>query len=159
MQDARFEDAAERPLRLLAADAEDLKVMAALLQDAVGKPADIAWTPAQRRLSLLLNRFRWEDRERAARQGRPFERVRALLVIEDVSRVRALGLDPADGERPFNLLTMTWEPAEDGAGALRLVLSGGAELAVEAECLNLRLDDVTRPYAAPSGKAPAHPAD
>ena len=37
MDDARFEDAAERPLRLKAETPEDLAVLSALLQDAVGK--------------------------------------------------------------------------------------------------------------------------
>ena len=35
MSDARFEDGAEQPLRLMAQDADDLAVLSALLQDAV----------------------------------------------------------------------------------------------------------------------------
>ena len=35
MTDAKFEDGGEAPLRLVAQDAEDLKVIAALVQDAV----------------------------------------------------------------------------------------------------------------------------
>jgi hypothetical protein len=38
------------------------------------------WDRKRRRFAVLLNRFRWEDREAAER--RPPERVRALLVIE-----------------------------------------------------------------------------
>ena len=34
-EDARFEDAAEAPLRLKALDAEDLSVVSALVQDAI----------------------------------------------------------------------------------------------------------------------------
>ena len=33
--DAKFEDGVERPLRLIAVDAEDLQVLSALVQDAV----------------------------------------------------------------------------------------------------------------------------
>ena len=35
-----------------------------------------------RRFSLLVNRFRWEDAPAAERQGRPFERVQALLAVD-----------------------------------------------------------------------------
>ena len=88
-EDARFEDGAERPLRLRAETAEDLAVISALVQDAVGQTSDIAWMPRHRRFTLLLNRFRWEDSARARRQNRPFERVRCLLTIESATRVRA----------------------------------------------------------------------
>ena len=47
-------------LKLLAQDAEDLKVVAAALQDAVGKIGDISYEPAARRLTLAFNRYRWE---------------------------------------------------------------------------------------------------
>ena len=60
-EDARFEDGAERPLRLRAESPEDLAVMAALLQDAVAQTSEIAWTRRKHRFSLLLSRFRWED--------------------------------------------------------------------------------------------------
>ena len=33
------------------------------------------------------------------------------------------------------------------------------EIAIEVEALEMRLEDVTRPYVAPSGKAPDHFAD
>ena len=49
-------------LKLLAQDAEDLKVVAAALQDAVGRIGDISYEPGARRLTLALNRYRWEAR-------------------------------------------------------------------------------------------------
>ncbi|PJN96013.1 DUF2948 domain-containing protein, partial [Amaricoccus sp. HAR-UPW-R2A-40] len=48
MTDARFEDGAERPLRLRAETAEDLGVISALVQDAVAEVKDAAWTPKRR---------------------------------------------------------------------------------------------------------------
>ncbi|MDP8916761.1 MAG: DUF2948 family protein, partial [Pseudomonadota bacterium] len=53
-----------RPLRLLALEPEDLPVMSAALQDAVCKVGDIRYEPALRRLTLALNRYRWERGER-----------------------------------------------------------------------------------------------
>ncbi len=155
--DARFEDAEEKPLRLLAAGPEDLSVISALVQDAVGRSGDAAWLRGRRRFAVLLNRFRWEDRDKAERAGRAYERVRSILTIEDVIRVRASGIDPADPDQLFNLLAVGFEPGEDGAGTVRLTLSGDGEIAADVECLSVRLDDVTRPYVAPSRKVPEHP--
>jgi hypothetical protein len=158
-EDARFEDGAERPLRLKAETPDDLAVLSALLQDAVGQSADISWLPRHRRLVLLVNRFRWEDAPKAERQGRPYERVRALLVVENAARVRASGIDPRDRDLVISILALGFEPGEDGAGVLRVTLAGDGELAVEVEALDVALTDVTRPYAAPSGREPVHPED
>ena len=66
--DARFEDGAEGALALRAETAEDLKVIAALVQDAVLQVTDISYEPRHRQLALLVNRFRWEDAEQARRE-------------------------------------------------------------------------------------------
>ncbi|HRO13279.1 DUF2948 family protein [Amaricoccus sp.] len=152
--DARFEDGAERPLRLRAEAPEDLEVMSALVQDAIAQTSEIAWSRKHRRFSLLLNRFRWEDAPAAERQGRPYERVRAVLAIDGVLAARTSGIDPKDRDLVLELLALTFEPAEAGAGTLRLVAAGDGEIALDVECLDLRLADVTRPYIARS--LPSH---
>lgn len=175
MSDARFEDGAEQPLRLIARDAADLQVISAFVQDAVLSAAEMRWLPARRRFALLMNRFRWEDRDRAAAAGRPVERVQAMLVIDDVTRVTHQGLDRRDRDMVLSLLALDWQPdapvqgadgdgdsaeaAPAGPGRLVLVLAGDGAVALQTECLEVALHDVTRPYAAPSGRAPAHPLD
>ncbi len=47
-------------------------------------------------------------------------------------------------------------PGTDGMGTLTLTLAGDGAIALEVETLDLTLRDVTRPYLAPSGKAPDH---
>jgi hypothetical protein len=140
MTDARFEDAplSDQPLRLKAEGLDDLAVISSLLQDAVGKPADIAWMPKKRRLVALVNRFRWEDSTDALQAQRPFERVRSAVTVESVLRVRSRGLNPADKDQVFDLLAILFEPS------------------VEVECLDLTLADLTRPWQAKSNKAPEH---
>ena len=49
------------PLRLRVEDADDVKVVSAALQDAIAKVGDISYEPAARRLTIALNRFRWES--------------------------------------------------------------------------------------------------
>jgi hypothetical protein len=160
--DARFSDADEKPLRLGALDVEDLEVVSALLQDAAGRVGDLVWMKARRRFALFLNRFRWEDAERAERAGRPFERVRTVAMIHHVLDVKASGIDPREPEQAVSVLRLEFEPAEDPedpSGVLRVVLAGDGELALTVEYLELRLEDVTRPYEAPAGRAPSHPLD
>lgn len=156
MTDARFEDADEMPLRLLAQEPEDVPVMAALVQDAVFPITEMRFDPRARRFAILLNRFRWEDRAAAEAAGRPYERVRSLLVVEDILRLRTNGIDRNDKDTILSLLTMEFAPGVEGSGILTLTLAGDGAIAIEVEAVSLRLEDVTRPYRAPSGKAPDH---
>ncbi|MDP5086481.1 MAG: DUF2948 family protein [Yoonia sp.] len=156
-EDARFEDGSEAPLRLKALDAEDLQVIAALVQDAVFPAVEMKWDSKARRFAILLNRFRWEDAPRAAARKRGFERVQSVLAIEDVMKVQSQGVDKSDPNMVFSLLSVAFIPGEDGAGRVELTLAGDGVIALEVEALEVLLRDVTRPYAAPSGKAPGHP--
>ncbi|TCM84754.1 DUF2948 family protein [Rhodovulum steppense] len=155
--DARFADGTERPLRLLALAPEDLQVISALVQDAVLPATEMRWDRRGRRLAMLLNRFRWENREAAERRGRPYERVQSVLSIEDVRSVASQGVERTDPDLVLSFLSIGFEPGEDGAGRVLLTLAGDGAVAVEVECLEVSLYDVTRPYEAPSGKAPDHP--
>lgn len=156
-EDARFEDGAERPLRLKAEDAEDLGVVSALVQDAVLPASEMKWQARRRRFSCLLNRFRWEDKAVAERQGRGFERVQAVLVIEDVMTVRQQGLDTRDPDTVLSLLSIAFEPADDGTGRILLTFAGDGAVSLDVETVNAVLQDVTRPYLSAAGKSPSHP--
>lgn len=156
MTDARFQDGGEGPLRLIAQDAEDLKIIAALVQDAVLPVTELKFDAKRRRFALLLNRFRWEDRTEAEQVGRAYERVRSMLVVEDVRKVQSFGFDRADKDLVLSVLSMAFEPGQDGTGRVIVTLAGDGAIALDVEALDIRLDDVTRPYRAPSGKVPTH---
>jgi len=163
MTDARFEDGAEAPLRLLARDAQDLRVMSALLQDAVLTGADMQFSRQKRRFALLVNRFRWEDEAFARAAGRRFERVRAVLAFSDVVGVAHQDLS-RDAQTVLSLLSVEFTPDGDsapgepsGPGRVLLTFAGDGALALDVECLEVELSDVTRPYAASAGQAPRHP--
>ncbi len=157
MTDARFEDGAEAPLYLAAQEPDDLPVIASLVQDAVFPITEMRYSPRRRRFVLLLNRFRWEDREAADRAGRAYERVRALLVVDGVLKVKSQGIDRRDKDTVLSLLDLAFVPGADGAGRLDLTLAGDGAIALEIEALEVTLKDVTRPYVAPSHRAPEHP--
>lgn len=157
-QDARFEDGADRPLNVGAMDAEDLQVLASLAQDAVFPVTEMRWMPAKRQLALLVNRLRWEDVPAAERHNRPVERVRSVLVIDHVQAVASQGVDRNDKDTILSLLDITFEAGSDADGHVVLTLAGDGAIRASVEALEVSLRDVTRPYRAPSGKVPNHPA-
>jgi len=161
MNDARFEDGAERALRLLAHDAADLAVISALVQDAVLTGADLTYRKGARRFSLLVNRFRWEFPANA--RGLAPERVRSVLDFADVRAVRHQGLGARGKDMVLTLLSLTYTPESPpetdgpaGPGRVELTFAGDGVVSLEVDCLDVQLRDVTRPYAAPSGKTPDH---
>jgi Protein of unknown function (DUF2948) len=156
MTDAGFEDGADQSLRLIAQDVDSLGVFAALLQDAVFPITEMTYAKPRRRFALLLNRFRWEDRDAADRAGRKYERVQSLLVFEDVLSVQTNGIDRSEKDSVLSLLDMRFDQGQDGMGSLTLLLAGGGAIALQLESLDATLRDTTRPYFAPSGKAPDH---
>jgi hypothetical protein len=157
MTDARFEDGQEAPLRLLAVDEKDVEIISSLIQDAVMPVSEARFEPGRRRFALLLNRFRWEDQAAAELVHRPYERVQSLLVLNDVSGVSSQGVDRSDKDLVLSVLSLEFEPTADGAGDLIFVLAGDGALRVRVECIDILMKDVTRPYRAPSGRAPHHP--
>lgn len=157
MSDARFEEGAgEAPLALIARTPGDLAVISALVQDAVLRGADLRYDAAKRHFALMLGRFRWEDAGRAEKAARPYERVRAVLSLQDVLAVQAKGLPP-EAEAPLQLLGLHFTPEAAPGGVMELRFAGGAALRLQLEALEVTLKDISRPYRAPSGKKPAHP--
>lgn len=156
MSDARFQDGENAPLRLIAQDAEDLELISVLVQDAVFPISEMTFARTQRRFALLLNRFRWEDQAEAERERRPFERVRALLVFQDVLTVQTQDIDLANSEAVLAILNIRFEPGAEGTGRVVIMLADHGAIALNVEVLDITLNDVTRPYLAISGKKPNH---
>ena len=156
MMDAEFSDGAERPVNLGALDADDLGVISALVQDAVLPATEIKWLRRDRKLALLVNRFRWEDVDQAKSQRRPVERVQSLIVINDVNGVASQGVNPRDADVILSILSLDFDGVADGAGALTITLAGDGAIRANVDALDVTLRDVTRPYIAPSGNVPQH---
>ncbi|WP_341705235.1 DUF2948 family protein [Ferrovibrio sp.] len=156
-QTARFQ-----PLRLRAEDAEDLTVLAACLQDATLRCADMTFQPQQRRFALVLNRFRWEDERNADAKRRliridPHIRVAAGLHFDGVLKVQTSGIDRGDGRAVLELLSIMAAPAgdvENPGAVLTLVFAGGAAIRLEVECIDAQMQDIGTPF--PVRRAPQH---
>jgi len=139
---------AHPPLRLLAEDAEDLAVISAALQDAVARIGDISFEPAARRLTIALNRYRWEA------GGRHGERVRTGLQLAGVLGVRSRNLRREARSAVVEVLAVTFEPGEAPGGTVLFTFAGGGDLRVEVECIEAVLADVSTPW--PTPRRPAH---
>jgi len=131
-------------LKLAAADAEDLEMLSARLQDAVGKLKDFAWLPKQRRFVALVNRFRWEEAKG------PGTRVQAVLRFDSVSKVQSVNVKQGAPDAVVSLLAIKFIPASesDPAGIIELALAGGGTIRLTVECIDAELADQTAPWAA-----------
>lgn len=133
-----------KPLRLMAADAEDLGVISACLQDAVAKVGDFAYLPDDRIFAFVANRFLWElASDRAAG---PFWRRRTGVHFADVIAVKHLNIRTEAKEAVVELLAIRFEPAEEGTGAVILDFAGGGAIRLEVECINCDLRDLSDPW-------------
>ena len=136
-----------RPLRLVAADAEDLNALSAVLQDAVAKIGDFAHLPRQRRFAFVANRFIWE-----AKGGKA--RVRSGCHFDDVTAVRQSNLRLGAPDAVVEILAVRFAPAEDGAGTITIDLAGGGAIRLDVESVNAQLADISPPW--PTRLKPAH---
>jgi hypothetical protein len=156
VEDAKFQDARDEPLRLRAMDSDDLKVMSALIQDAVFPIGEMTWDQKHRRFALLLNRFRWEDVNPNTVRKHDYERVQSVLVVEDVMNVASQGVDRTDADVILSVLSLAFTAGDDGMGRIEITLAGDGAIALDVEALELTLKDVTQPYIAPSRHQPSH---
>lgn len=154
-EDARFEDGAEAPLNIGALEAEDLKILSALAQDAVFPASEMRFVKSERRFALLLNRFRWED---SAPANRAPERVQSVLMIANVEKVASSGVPRGDADTILSLLSVEFSETDAPSGQIILTLAGDGAIRLDVEALDVTLKDVTRPYLAPSRKIPDHGA-
>ena len=94
-------------MRLQATSSEDLKVLSALLQDSIVPIADILYTPSQKQVIMVFQRFRWELTKNAETIGKPIVYQRCLcgLVIDKVEYMQTQQIDINDRSRFLNFLT------------------------------------------------------
>ncbi len=136
-------------LNLGFADADDLKVVAAVMQDAVVKTADLVYLGRAKRFALVANRFCWESEGKALRR-------RCGLHFDQVRSVRVKGIDRQAVAQVLDLLTVAVEEQENGV-TIDLVFAGGAQIRLDAEVVEGGLKDLTEPWS--TRHAPQHESD
>jgi hypothetical protein len=76
--------------------------------------------------------------------------VRSAVQLGSVLGVKARRLRRSASEAVVQLLTVAFEPGEAPGGRLVFRFAGDADLAVEVECIDLVLADISEPWAAKS---------
>lgn len=141
-------------LKLIALDEEDLGVVSAHVQDAVGHARALEYRPGEATFSAALNRYVWERDSGVTGRRRTPERRRALLRFASVRGARHQNFQPGS-DQTLSLLALRFEPKDGGPeGAVELVFSGGATIRLDVECIEARLVDTDAAWAA--GGRPDH---
>ena len=133
-------------LRLRATDCEDLKVIAAMAQDALVPVSEISYLADEQRFLLALNRFCWESA--TVKEG-VYTRTNSGVCFEGVSKACLRGFDLMQRGLILDLLTITYE---DGAALLHF--AGHCDIRLSAPQLLCRLDDFGEPW--PTRVKPLH---
>lgn len=141
-------------LALQALDAEDLSVISAHLQDAVGVMGDMAYLPKQRRFAMLVNRFMWEEqKKRLLRPPQPM-RVRTGIHFEGVQGVSLQNLPQRESDYAFEMLAIRFTAGsldpEDPSGVIELDFAGGGTVRLDVECIECWMSDISEPWFAKS---------
>jgi Protein of unknown function (DUF2948) len=156
-------------LKLKATDAEDFRIIAACLQDALIPVGDMKYEAAPREFVLVANRFRWENCDETCESElaapapaeapidpafmpcNSYERVNCGILFHGVDGVRRKGLDQRDRGRVLELLTIEAHP-----GAIVMVFAGDAALRLEGPHISCVMRDIGEPW--PTQWRPRHPA-
>jgi hypothetical protein len=161
----------QQQLRLRAEDEEDLRIIAAVLQDSLVGMGDMEYLATDHCFALVANRFRWENCDLAdgatAASAQPavatepvedaaflpchsYERVNCGVRFDGVDHVRCKGVDRHDRSKILELLTIDVEP-----DAVTLLFSGGAAVRLEGHSITCHLQDLGEPW--PTTFRPQHP--
>lgn len=135
--------------RLRAEDVEDLAVIAALMQDATTRIADMAYDPAERTFMLAAERFR---REAEPVDGK-LTQIDVALVFGCIKTVQHRGMITEDPGSPLTMLTIATEPGQDTLYRIALVFDGGGEIRLTSDCMHCRFEEFGEPVV--SDQSPA----
>ena len=132
-------------LKLKIADAEDLAVVSAVLQDAVVVLGDMTYLAGERVFAVVANRFRWEECDDDGQNCASFERVNCGIAFQNVDGVKVRNIDQKDRDRYLDLLALRTE-----GGEVRLVFAGGAEVRLDVASLEGHIADMGEPWPTPN---------
>jgi|TARA_B110001452_G_scaffold176679_1_gene148170 hypothetical protein len=131
-------------LKLLATSDEDLRVIAAHLQDAIVSVKDIASLKKNRIFLIQLNRFMWEDVEKGV--FRKNKRIRTMLKFDNVTSVLSKNISSIDSKNFLDFLTIESNLLPDKSYEIKLIFSGDSVLKIKAEVIDVTLDDQGSPW-------------
>jgi hypothetical protein len=144
-------DMIQKPLKIFADDQESLTIVSTFLQDALLPLTGIHYEEKDKRISLLFNRFRWENTT-SATTAETHERIHTGVAFSNVDKVEYIGLEPHHKSSALNLLAIRHEK-----NYVNLIFSGKAEIRLNTKKLSVHVKDMSEAW--PVSKKPSHPLD
>ena len=109
-------------LKLIAKTEEDLRVIAAHLQDAIANVSEIANLKKNKIFLLQLNRFMWEDVEKGV--FRKNKRIRTVLKFDNVIHVYSKNINQSKKDKFLDFLTIESIQMPDKNYEMKIVFAG-----------------------------------
>ena len=131
-------------LKLLATSDEDLRVIAAHLQDAIVSVKDTANLKKNRIFIIQLNRFMWEDVEKGV--FRKNKRTRTVLKFDNVISVFSKNINAKKDKIFLDFLTIESSLLPDKSYEIKLIFSGDSVIKIISEVIDVTLDDQGLPW-------------
>ena len=131
-------------LRLLATSDEDLRIIAAHLQDAILTVKDAANLKKNRIFLIQLNRFIWEDVEKGV--FRKNKRIRTMLKFDNVISVLSKNINTKKDNNFLDFLTIESNLLPDKSYEIKLIFSGDSVIKIKSEVIDVSLDDQGSPW-------------
>lgn len=136
------------PLKLRAKNLEDIKMMSALLQDALIAGHDMQYLADERCFVMLVNRYCWESDALPEKSG--YQRRLCGVKIGEVAIAKKQGLSGSSGQF-YNFLTMEYDNSDK---CLILTFSATAMIKLAIDNIAIILQDVADEH--PSFSRPDH---
>ena len=131
-------DKKHKPLRLKAEDPHDLKVISALLQDALIHSGGMHFSPDAHLFTVLANRFCWEAEPEEVEGEKLHKRTHSGVHFSHVTKVRHTGIDRSKSHQLHNLLAVHG----DKDGEIHLIFSNGEQICLHVDQIMAHLTDM-----------------
>lgn len=116
-------------INLKADTEEDLKVIAALLQDAILPIGDFAYFKAEKKVMFAVNRYCWENEQEK-------QRVNAVLTFLNVDKIQTQNIDITDRKQALYFLDISKEE-----GGVVIHFSDNKKMKLEVSEMSVKLVD------------------
>ena len=136
-----------KPLKLMAAEAEDMDILSAALEGMITSPGEMSYLKSTRAFAVMGSRFKWEDAAEESKNANSWFRIRSGVYFGDVMGVKSAGISQENPTEVLELLTLSTHLEQDGYASIALNFAGGGTLRLTMECINVTLTDTGEPWA------------
>ena len=124
-------------MKLNAIDAEELKIIATILQDGLIEVNQVKFLPSIRTFILMISRFMWEEKI----LNKTNNRIKAVLVFENVLGVHSRNIDQMNKTEVFELKTINFYQNKSKNIEIELHFNSDATIKLETEVVQAKLED------------------